>query len=195
MRGYGTNALDPGVDASVSLNLDGLQIAEGTAYRRLLRHGADRGVEGAAGLVLRQVPSGGRGLDPHRRPGDEAGSDRPDRLRIRRQGMAQRADPFGAAWRHPGYPPRRDVRPISAVSSRTPPRPTLPPASPWAALPCRAGSAKPTAYMLRGTLVWKPIERFQRAAEGQLHTRQSARLASGTADRLPGRARFRSSSA
>ena len=33
MRGYGTNALDPGVDASVSLNLDGLQITQGMAYQ------------------------------------------------------------------------------------------------------------------------------------------------------------------
>ena len=32
MRGYGTNALDPGVDASVSLNLDGMQITQGMAY-------------------------------------------------------------------------------------------------------------------------------------------------------------------
>ncbi len=33
MRGYGTNALDPGVDASVSLNIDGLQITQGMAYQ------------------------------------------------------------------------------------------------------------------------------------------------------------------
>lgn len=33
MRGYGTNALDPGVDASVSLNLDGLQITQGMAFQ------------------------------------------------------------------------------------------------------------------------------------------------------------------
>ncbi|MCX7863972.1 MAG: TonB-dependent receptor [Novosphingobium sp.] len=32
MRGYGTNALDPGVDASVSLNIDGMQITQGMAY-------------------------------------------------------------------------------------------------------------------------------------------------------------------
>lgn len=32
LRGYGTNALDPGVDASVSLNVDGMQITQGMAY-------------------------------------------------------------------------------------------------------------------------------------------------------------------
>jgi iron complex outermembrane receptor protein len=32
LRGVGTSALDPGVDASVSLNIDGLQLANGLAY-------------------------------------------------------------------------------------------------------------------------------------------------------------------
>ncbi len=32
IRGFGTNATDPGVDQSVSLNLDGLQITQGFAY-------------------------------------------------------------------------------------------------------------------------------------------------------------------
>ncbi|MCB2060256.1 MAG: TonB-dependent receptor, partial [Novosphingobium sp.] len=32
LRGYGTTALDPGVDQSVSLNLDGMQITQGMAY-------------------------------------------------------------------------------------------------------------------------------------------------------------------
>jgi iron complex outermembrane receptor protein len=32
LRGVGTSALDPGVDASVSLNLDGLQLSQGLAY-------------------------------------------------------------------------------------------------------------------------------------------------------------------
>jgi iron complex outermembrane receptor protein len=32
LRGVGTSALDPGVDASVSLNIDGLQLSQGLAY-------------------------------------------------------------------------------------------------------------------------------------------------------------------
>ena len=94
------------------------------------------------------------------------------RLRVRLQGMAQRTDPVGTARRHLRRPPRRELHHFGGFfkNNATPNTPigialgSLP-------MPNRFGENKSIMF---GARCFQADPRFQRAAQGELHTRQPA---------------------
>ena len=160
MRGYGTNALDPGVDASVSLNLDGLQITQGMAYAVGFFDMAQVEVlKGPQALFFGKASPAGVISVRTADPGDKteiiarAGYDfvaqesrnelilsapLGDTLGIRLAGLYDHLGGFFKNTATPGTPIGTALGGI--------------------ALPSRFGETD--SYMLRGTLVWKPSSDF-----------------------------------
>ena len=160
MRGYGTNALDPGVDASVSLNLDGLQITQGMAYSvgffdmaqvEVLKgpQALFFGKASPAGVISVRTADPGDKTEVIARAGYDfvaqesrneliLSSPLGDTLGIRIAGLY---DHFGGFFKNTATP----NTPTGIALGGT-------------ALPSRFGETD--SYMLRGTLVWKPSSDF-----------------------------------
>ena len=196
LRGVGTSSLDAGVEQSVAVNIDGLQLPRARPTTPAVRHGPDRSAEGPAVAVLRQERGRRRDRDPYRRPGDEAEVIGPRQLRVRGARAPRRADRSGPlsdtfGVRVAGYYTKDDGYFFNKSAGNPPPG-----AIAYGAKTPRNRYNINENWFIRGTAVWKPTDDFWARlkinhghSEGDRRRRPPGRLPR-TAPRPPPRFRF-----
>lgn len=165
IRGVGTSSTDPGIDQSVSLNIDGMSLGQGLAYSSgLFDVGQVEVLKGPQALFFGKGSPGGvislRTADPtdkfevigkaaydfdaHTRRGELVVSGPvADTLKARLAGMYQKSDGF--------YYNTAVVAPGTGALEPRYPR--------W---------GRGTSYQLRGTVLWEPSEKFDARLKANL---------------------------
>lgn len=157
VRGVGTSSFDPGVDQSVSLNLDGLSLGQGLAFGSGMFDVAQVEVlKGPQALFYGKSSPGGVISLRTNDPGDKVeviGRASYEFVAREKRGEAIASGPvtdtlglrIAAAYSKADGYFRNDVEPIASTG---------------AFAPKNRRESRPESFILRGTLLWKPLDNF-----------------------------------